>query len=352
MILRFRYCEDGTQSAVPLNRRSARLVELAPDSIAQLVEQLPAIVYLWEAGADGQCYYVSGAIESVLGHPADDWLGDPSLWARSLDPEDRDSVVAQELRSREHGRDFAAEYRMFARDGRLVWIRDEAVMIRETDSHPGYLLGLMYDISPEREAQEALRRSQEETIRRLSRAAEFRDDDTGTHTERVSRFCALIAARLGLDRDHSDQLRIASPMHDVGKIGVADAILRKPGPLDAAERAAMQLHTEIGRSILAGSGAELLERAATIAWTHHERFDGNGYPRGLTDEAIPLDGRIVAVADVFDALTTNRVYRPAYSHEQAFAIMRAERGRHFDPRVLDAFLGGEAEIKVIARISG
>jgi PAS domain S-box-containing protein len=336
---------------VSLSRRSERLLQLTPNSIAQLVDQLPAIVYLWEAGADGQCYYVSAAIESVLGHPADDWLADPLLWARSLHPEDRERAVAQELRSREEGTDFAAEYRMFARDGRLVWIRDEAVMIRETAGYPSYLLGLMHDISPDREAQESLRRSHEETIRRLSRAAEFRDDDTGTHIERVSRYCALIAERLGLDQELAHQLRIASPMHDVGKIGVADAILRKPGPLDSVERAAMQRHAEIGHSILAGSGAELLERAATIALTHHERYDGAGYPRGLSAEQIPLDGRIVAVADVFDALTTDRVYRRAYSHEQALAIMRLERGRHFDPWVLDAFLGAEAEIKVIAELS-
>ncbi|MEA2623885.1 MAG: cyclic di-GMP phosphodiesterase [Chloroflexota bacterium] len=334
-----------------LSRRSERLLQLAPTSIAQLVDQLPAIVYLWEAGTDGQCYYVSGAIESVLGHPADDWLADPSLWARSLHPEDRDRTVAQDLRSREDGTDFAADYRMFARDGRLVWIRDEAVMVHETEGYPAYQLGLMYDVTPEREARQSLRRSHEETIRRLSRAAEFRDDDTGTHIERVSRYCALIAMRLGLDPEHSEQLRIASPMHDVGKIGVVDAILRKPGPLDTAERAAMQRHAEIGHSILAGSGAELLERAATIAWTHHERYDGRGYPRGLAGERIPLDGRIVAVADVFDALTTDRVYRRAYSHEEALGIMRVERGRHFDPRVLDAFLGGEAEIKVIAALS-
>jgi PAS domain S-box-containing protein len=336
---------------VSLSRRSERLLQLAPNAIAQLVEQLPAIVYLWEAGAAGQCYYVSAAIESVLGHPADDWLADPSLWARSLHPEDHDRAVAQELRSREDMTDFAAEYRMFARDGRLVWIRDEGVMIRETEGSPAYLLGLMYDITPDREAQESLRRSHEETIRRLSRAAEFRDDDTGTHIERVSRYCALIAVRLGLDREHSNQLRIASPMHDVGKIGVTDAILRKPGPLDAMERAAMQRHAEIGHSILAGSGADLLERAATIALTHHERYDGAGYPHGLAGEEIPLDGRIVAVADVFDALTTDRVYRRAHSHEQALAIMRLERGGHFDPRVLDAFLGAEAETRVIARLS-
>jgi len=146
-------------------------------------------------------------------------------------------------------------------------------------------------------------------------------------------------------------MRIASPMHDVGKIGVPDAILRKPGPLDDVERTVMQLHTEIGRSILAGSGAELLELAATIAWTHHERFDGGGYPRGLAGVEIPLGGRIVAVADVFDALTTDRVYRRAFSHEEAFEIMRAERGLHFDPRLLDVFLDARAEIETIAEIS-
>jgi putative two-component system response regulator len=136
-------------------------------------------------------------------------------------------------------------------------------------------------------------------------------------------------------------------MHDVGKIGVPDAILLKPGPLDAGERVEMQRHAEIGYGILAGSGAELLDLAATIAWTHHERFDGGGYPRGLKGEEIPLEGRIAAVADVFDALTSDRVYRAAFTRAEALMMMRAERGLHFDPRVLDAFLEAEGEINTI-----
>jgi PAS domain S-box-containing protein len=311
-----------------------------------LVDQLPAIVYLWEAGADGQCYYVSPAIEPVLGYPVGEWLADPQLWAKRLHQEDHDRIVAEELRCREGGENLDCEYRMLAKDGRVVWIRDQAVAIR-IDGSFHHLQGLMYDVSAEKEAQASLRRSREETIRRLSRAAEFRDDETGAHIERMSRYCELIAARLGLAPELCEQLRIASPMHDVGKIGVADAILLKPGPLDADERAEMERHPVIGYRILAGSGAELLDFAASIAWTHHERFDGSGYPRGLRGEEIPLEGRIAAVADVFDALTSDRVYRPAFGRAEACAMMRAARGSHFEPRVLDVFLEAEGEISAI-----
>jgi putative two-component system response regulator len=127
-------------------------------------------------------------------------------------------------------------------------------------------------------------------------------------------------------------------MHDVGKIAVPDAILFKPGPLTAEERATIELHAEAGYRILVGSGAELLQMAATIARSHHEKFDGTGYPRGLAGEEIPLAGRIAAVADVYDALTSDRVYRPALPVHEALAIMREGRGKHFDPAVLDAFL--------------
>jgi PAS domain S-box-containing protein len=316
------------------------------DRFRELVDQLPAIVYLWEAGANGECYYVSPAIESVLGYAVEEWLADPRLWAKCLHPEDRDRAVAEELRCREGGVDLDCDYRMVAKDGRVVWIHDQAVAIRNQGA-PHHLQGLMYDVSAEKEAQASLRRSREETIRRLSRATEFRDDETGAHIERMSRYCELIATHLGLEVELCEQLRIASPMHDVGKIAVADSILLKPGPLDADERAEMERHPDIGHGILAGSGAELLDLAASIACTHHERFDGGGYPCGLRGEEIPLEGRIAAVADVFDALTSDRVYRTAFSRADAFAMMRAERGAHFDPRVLDAFLEAEVEISAI-----
>jgi len=185
---------------------------------------------------------------------------------------------------------------------------------------------------------EELERSRRETIHRLSRAVETRDTETGSHIERIGELAAMIGERLGLSPDRVELLRIASPMHDVGKIGISDRILRKPGKLTEEEQKEMQRHTEIGYGILSGSEAEPLDLAAEIALTHHEKMDGSGYPRGLQGDEIPLEGRIAAVVDVFDALISNRVYRPAFSVEKATEIMRAGRDSHFDREPLDALL--------------
>ncbi|MFI5005685.1 MAG: HD domain-containing phosphohydrolase [Solirubrobacterales bacterium] len=180
--------------------------------------------------------------------------------------------------------------------------------------------------------------AQSETVRRLSMAVEFRDEDTGAHIERIGRFSTLLAERIGLERELCERLSYAAPLHDVGKVAIPDAILLKPGPLTAEERSIVETHAEEGHRLLRGSSSSILDMAATIALSHHEKWDGSGYPRGLADEAIPIEGRIVAVADVFDALTSDRVYRTAYSVEQAVQMMRAQRGLHFDPVLLDAFL--------------
>ena len=185
----------------------------------------------------------------------------------------------------------------------------------------------------ERSAQR-LKLSREETVRRLSRAVEYRDEETGGHTERMSAYSALLAGKLGLD---VESIRIASPMHDVGKVALPDHLLLRPGALNPEERAEMERHTWIGYQILAGSGSALLELGATIALTHHEKWDGTGYPRQLTGSAIPMEGQVAAVADVFDALTSDRPYRKAFSLEETMRIMRDERGKHFDPRLIDLF---------------
>ena len=177
----------------------------------------------------------------------------------------------------------------------------------------------------------------EAVLERLARAGRFRDEETAEHVERMSRSCALIARRLGWSPERCSALRAASAMHDIGKVGVPDSILRKPGKLTPEERPLVEAHTTIGRDILAGSDDPTLELAATIALTHHESFDGNGYPDGLRGEAIPLAGRIAAVADVFDALTHDRVYRSAFSIHESLELMREGRGSKFDPAVLDAF---------------
>ena len=194
-----------------------------------------------------------------------------------------------------------------------------------------------------------LRRLREETIRRLSWAAEFRNLETGEHIVRMSLYCSLIARLAGLGAEQAELVRIASPMHDVGKIGIPDRILLKPGPLTPGQREVMKGHAEIGCRILAGSQTALLDLAATMALTHHERMDGTGYPHGLAGEAIPLEGRIVAIADVFDALTSDRVYRPAFQPDEALAMMLAKRGAQFDAVLLDRFEASFDEVLAIRR---
>ena len=188
-------------------------------------------------------------------------------------------------------------------------------------------------------AANAVRDAHMETLRRLSRAVEYHDGATGAHIERVGEHAAAIGRALGLAQARVELLRGAAPLHDIGKIGVPTALLRKPGPLTDVERIVVQHHTDIGRELLHGSGNDVLELAATIAWTHHERWDGAGYPGGLAGEDIPLEGRIVAVADVFDAMTSDRPYRPALSVDEALSIVAAQSGGAFDPAIVEAFLG-------------
>lgn len=183
-----------------------------------------------------------------------------------------------------------------------------------------------------------LREAQIETIERLATAAEFRDDDTGQHVHRVSQNCARIAAALQWPEAQTELIRKASPLHDVGKIGIPDHILLKPGKLTPEEWEIMKSHILIGSSILSGSRFPLLQMAEEIALTHHEKWDGTGYSPGLGGEAIPLSGRIVAVADVFDALTHERPYKKAWPVSEAVDEIRSQSGRHFDPDVVEAFL--------------
>ena len=198
-----------------------------------------------------------------------------------------------------------------------------------------------------RHALKGLELAAEETIRRLAIAAEFRDDETARHIQRMSMYCALLARLSGLDHARCELIRIASPMHDIGKIGTPDHILLKPGKFTPEEFKVMTRHTDIGHRILLGSDAELLKLAATIAWTHHESFDGTGYPRGLAGAAIPLEGRIAAIADAFDALTSKRVYKPAYPVAQAVDLMQSHRGKQFDPALLDTFFGSMSQVTAI-----
>jgi putative two-component system response regulator len=188
------------------------------------------------------------------------------------------------------------------------------------------------------ESQLELKEAQLEVVVRLARAAEQRDDGTGQHTQRVGLICSLLAQTMNLPESQITLLRRSALLHDVGKIGIPDAILLKPGRLTDTEHAVMQRHCAIGSGLLSGGHSQLVCMAERIALAHHERWDGTGYPQRLSGNDIPLEGRIVAVADVFDALSHERPYKAAWSMEQVVEEIAGQRERHFDPQVVDAFL--------------
>lgn len=183
-----------------------------------------------------------------------------------------------------------------------------------------------------------LKRTHLELVQRLGRAAEYKDNETGMHVMRMSHVSGRIALQLGMDEYYAEQLIHAAPMHDIGKIGIPDRVLLKPGKLDDEEMALMRKHPEMGAKILSHSSSPLIRLAHSVALYHHEKWDGSGYPFGLSGEAIPLEARIVAVADVFDALLNKRPYKEAWPVDKAVAEIEAHRGKHFDPAVVDALL--------------
>lgn len=188
-----------------------------------------------------------------------------------------------------------------------------------------------------REALRLVEAANLDTVTRLSRAAEMRDDETGNHVLRIRSYSAALAREMGMSGDEVGKLYVASSMHDVGKIGIPDHILLKPGRLDVEELATMKTHSLIGARILADAESPMLQVAQVVARSHHEKWDGSGYPDGLKGDAIPLEGRIVALADVWDALTTRRCYKPAFSLESSKDIIFKSSGTHFDPDVVSAF---------------
>ena len=198
-----------------------------------------------------------------------------------------------------------------------------------------------------RERTAELRDTQFDVIRRLGRCAEYRDDATGNHIQRVSRLCERIGIASGMTPAVAEVLRDASAMHDIGKVGIPDAILRKPGKLTAEEWEVMKSHTVIGANLLAGGRSEVLALAEQIAISHHEKWDGSGYPMGIRGSDIPKAGRITAVCDVFDALTSARPYKEAWTVERARAEVEAQSGRHFDPEVVGLFVANWDDLEAI-----
>jgi len=194
------------------------------------------------------------------------------------------------------------------------------------------------------DATREVKEREKETLLRLARAGEFRDEETGYHLLRMSRYSRLIANAIGLNRDEAETIELAAPLHDIGKIGIPDGILLKANKLSDGEWQIMRRHPVIGHEILKGSASKYVRMGALVALGHHEKYDGSGYPNGLVGDHVPLCARIVAVADVYDALTSVRPYKSAWESGQAFDYLSSQAGRHFDPRMVEAFIGMKKEV--------
>jgi len=225
-----------------------------------------------------------------------------------------------------------------ARCHNLLQLRQQSETVKQRAlSLEQHLLSSMHEVE-ERER---------ETLSRLARAIEYRDSGTSAYLERMSRVAGLIAEAMGLPEDQARTIEMATPLHDMGKIAIPDAVLMKPGKLDEDEMAVMRRHPRIGYELLAGSRNRLIQAGALIALRHHERYDGSGYPDGLAGEAIPLEARVVAVADVFDALISPRPYKKAWTIDAALAFLYAQRGRLFDPQCVDALVRSHDRLQQI-----
>jgi len=198
-----------------------------------------------------------------------------------------------------------------------------------------------------KQAMQSIKAASLETINRLTKAAEYKDEETGAHIQRMSLYSEAVARSVGLDEGTVENILFSASMHDLGKISTPDHILLKAGQLDAAEWEIMKQHTVVGASILSGSDSEVIKLGEIIARSHHEKWDGSGYPDGLKGNEIPIAARVVAIADVFDALSSKRPYKKSFSQEKTFAIIKEGSGKHFDPAVVDAFFAVQEEILAI-----
>jgi len=264
-----------------------------------------------------------------------------------------------------------AVYKIATKDHPL-WLKDQATIETFPEVNLCIARGILVDVTNEMMAEEQLKKvqrelqshrqhlkntvrdrtrrlwkSQMEVVSRLARAAEFRDNKTGTHLTKISRYCKVIGRAAGLPKVANTLLYLASPMHDIGKIGISDTIHQKPGKLTSGEFDQMKAHCDIGASLLSGDNSDLLRVARSIAISHHERWDGNGYPNGLSQDSIPLSGRITAICDVFDALTSDRPYKRAWPVDHAITEIKKGKGSHFDPDLVTLFMNNINEIKGI-----
>lgn len=301
-----------------------------------LVEQLPAITYIMALGETNRTTFISPQVESLLGFSPDEWIADPDLWIRQLHPDDRDRVVQHMRQQGAHHTPVDLEYRLISRDGRAFWFRNRSVTIGDGDGELGYAHGILFDITQRKQYEHELSDAYDSTLEGWSRALDLRDNETEGHTQRVVDLTLRLARAMGISDAELVHVRRGAILHDIGKLGVPDCVLLKPGPLTADEWIAMRRHPVYAYELL--SPIAFLRPALDIPYCHHEKWDGTGYPRGLRGEQIPLVARIFAIVDVWDGLGNARPYHKGRSEEEAIEYIRSEAGTHFDPHIVQAFL--------------
>ena len=263
-----------------------------------------------------------------------------------IHPDDRTKVQEAVDHAVYHQTSYTVQHRIVV-NKKIKYVHERGNVYYNDKDEPVYMIGTVYDTTEMTEAYLNLEKKEHETLRLLSRTAEYKDEETANHVKRVSGYAVLIAKHLKLSEQEQKILHFAAPLHDIGKVGTPDHILLKPGKLDDDEMEIMRQHAMIGANILEDATSPYLQAGHIIALSHHEKYDGSGYPKGLSGENIPLYGRIVAIADVFDALTSQRPYKQAWPFEEALKFLKQNSGSHFDPMLIKIFLENTTAVHAI-----
>ena len=291
---------------------------------------------------DRKIIYANDAFFKVSGYKKEDLIGKPYSFLKHYNLSEEEQAV--KINSIFTGTIWKGKISNFKKNGEVFHCDVTMYPLKNNNEEIVEYMCIRHDITQIEKLYDELEDTQREIIYKLGELGECRSSETGQHVKRVAEYSKLLAIKIGLDEKDVNRLFMSSPMHDIGKVGIPDSILNKNGKLDSAEWEVMKTHAQIGYEILRTSKREILQSAAIVSYTHHERWDGSGYPLGLKGEDIHIFGRITAIADVFDALTSERVYKKAWPLEDVLKLFNEEKGKHFDPNLIDVFMNNLDEI--------
>ena len=291
---------------------------------------------------DRKIIYANDAFFKVSGYTKEDLIGKPYSFLKHYNLSEEEQAI--KIDSMFTGTIWKGKVSNFKKNGEVFHCDVTMYPLKNNNEEIVEYMCIRHDITQIEKLHDELEDTQREIIYKLGELGECRSSETGQHVKRVAEYSKLLAIKIGLDEKDVNRLFMSSPMHDIGKVGIPDSILNKNGKLDSSEWEVMKTHAQIGYEILRTSKREILQAAAIVSYTHHERWDGSGYPLGLKGEDIHIFGRITAIADVFDALTSERVYKKAWSLEEVLKLFNEEKGKHFDPNLIDVFMNNLDEI--------